>query len=118
VVRFQVTPKEDVSTRPDDVGRPDGLLQSDGAVWTWPGTVHPWGSPALFVLVTGTYAAGKFLASLLADASELQSVLFIPAGITVAFLIRLPRRYWWLVLAGAAVRGAAVPIVGAIGGDY
>jgi PAS domain S-box-containing protein len=65
-----------------------------------------WDVPGLplFVAVGLAYAAGSQLAIELVEASGLQSVFFIPAGITVAVLLRVPRRQWWLVLlaAGAA----------------
>jgi len=53
--------------------------------------------------VVVAYALGAQVALLLIEASGLQGVLFIPSGITVAFLLRLPRRRWWVVLLGAAV---------------
>ncbi len=58
----------------------------------------------LFVAVGLAYAAGSQLAIELVKASDLQSVFFVPAGITLAVLLRVPRRQWWLVLlaAGAA----------------
>lgn len=74
-----------------------------GSIWTWPDRLGPWRIPGLFLVVAVAYAAGSQLALLLIEASGLQGVLFIPSGITVAFLLRLPRRHWWVVLLGAGV---------------
>lgn len=43
------------------------------------------------------------MALYLVDVSDLQGVLYISSGVTVAFLLRLPRRFWWIVLLGAGV---------------
>ncbi|MFZ0013911.1 MAG: SpoIIE family protein phosphatase [Acidimicrobiia bacterium] len=50
-----------------------------------------------------TYGLGSKLALLLIEASGLQGVFFIPSGITVAFLLRLRRGLWWIVLLGAGL---------------
>lgn len=65
----------------------------------------------LFALVVVAYGAGSRLALLLIEASGLQGVFFIPAGVTVAFLIRLPRRLWWLVLAAAGLTELFMDVV-------
>jgi serine phosphatase RsbU (regulator of sigma subunit)/integral membrane sensor domain MASE1/anti-sigma regulatory factor (Ser/Thr protein kinase) len=62
--------------------------------------------------VAVAYAAGSQLALLLIEASGLQGVLFIPSGITVAFLLRLPRRLWWVVLLGAGVAEFVMDVTG------
>lgn len=74
-----------------------------GSVWAWPERHGPFGMPALFALVVVSYGFGSKLALQLIEASGLQGVLFIPAGITVAFLLRVPRRLWWIVLAAAGL---------------
>lgn len=70
------------------------------SLWQWPDR-RPWGRPALFLLTAASYALGSGLALLLIEESGLSSVFFIPAGVTVAFLISLPRRSWWVVLLAA-----------------
>lgn len=68
-------------------------------------TAGPDGVPAalLFGLVFVGYLAGSEVAFRLADAADLSAVLFVPAGITVAALIRNPVRRWPVVLVAAAV---------------
>lgn len=57
---------------------------------------------ALFAVVVAGYLLGSELAFRLADAADLQAVLFIPAGITVGALVRTsPRRWPYLLLAAA-----------------
>ena len=68
-------------------------------------------SPGLFVLVLIGYAAGSKLALVLAEESGLGGVLFIPAGITVAALLRLPRSQWWLVLLAAGLAEATLDML-------
>jgi len=74
-----------------------------GSFWTWPETSERWGLPLLFLVVVTAYGIGSKLALLLIEASDLQGVLFIPSGITVAFLIRLRHRLWWVVLLAAGL---------------
>lgn len=88
----------------------DGRLVPKGAIWVWPDRLRRWGNPVLFATVVVAYAAGSRLALLLIEASDLQGVLFIPSGITVAFLLRLPRRRWWVVLLGAGVAEFAMDV--------
>jgi hypothetical protein len=52
----------------------------------------PWYLPLLFITVVITYGVGSWIALRLIEASDLHGVLFISAGITVAFLLRLRRR--------------------------
>lgn len=78
-------------------------------MWSWPDRL---GRPLLFVIVAATYAVGARLAILLIEASGLQGVFYIPAGITVAFLLRLPLRYWWVVLVGAGFAEVAMDLLG------
>lgn len=77
-------------------------------LWTWPDRSWPRGMVWLFLIVIVTYALGSGLALLLIEASGLQGVFFIPSGITVAFLLRLRRRLWWVVLVGAGVTELAM----------
>jgi serine phosphatase RsbU (regulator of sigma subunit)/anti-sigma regulatory factor (Ser/Thr protein kinase)/integral membrane sensor domain MASE1 len=53
--------------------------------------------------VAAIYAFGAIIAAELIDESSLQGVFFIPAGLTVAFLLRLPRSLWWVVLLAAGI---------------
>jgi len=89
-----------------DLGDDSGHAHRLHGTWVWP-RERPW---ALFVLTAAGYAAGSYLALKLIAESGLSSVFFIPAGLTVAFLLRTNRRYWWLVIAGAAVAEAAMDI--------
>lgn len=57
----------------------------------------------LFLVAGLSYAFGSRLAIALIEASGLQGVFFIPAGLTVAFLLRLERRFWWVVLVAAGL---------------
>ena len=59
--------------------------------------------PLLFLAVFAGYVAGSEIAFRLADAAGLAAVLFAPAGITVAALLRSPWRSWPVVLAAAAL---------------
>jgi len=83
-----------------------------GATWTWPERLGRWGPVTLLFVVVVAYSVGSWLALRLIEASGLQSVFFIPSGITVAFLLRLPRRSWWLVLAGAGIAEFVMDVVG------
>src|SRR5262245_11235886 len=65
----------------------------------------------VFLLVLIGYAAGSKLALLLAEQSGLDAVFFIPAGITVAALLRMPRDQWWLVLVAAGLAEATVDLL-------
>lgn len=84
-----------------------------GGQWQWP-TSSRWGPGLLLLLTAASYAAGSQLALLLIQESGLAGVFFIPAGITVAFLLRVPRRSWWLVLAAAAMAEAAMDLLAGI----
>jgi integral membrane sensor domain MASE1 len=77
--------------------------------WRWP-TERPGGLAVLFVMSAGFYALGLQLALELIDASGLSSVFFIPAGITVGFLLRLPRHAWWVVLVAVGLVEAAMDL--------
>ncbi len=76
---------------------------TSNTAWTWPLRSAPWGRSFLFLLVLIAYSAGLKTALLIIDMSGLEAVFFIPAGITVAFLIRLPRSLWWIVLTAALI---------------
>lgn len=71
--------------------------------WWWPLRNGARGLVGLFVLVAVCYGIGSKLAILLVEASDLQGVFFIPAGITVAFLLRIPGRAWWVILLAASL---------------
>lgn len=65
-------------------------------IWRWPQT-SSYGLLRLFLLTAITYSLGSQLALALIRESGLSSVFFIPAGITAAFLLRVPRGSWWAV---------------------
>lgn len=83
-----------------------------GAIWNWPTDSGARGKVLLFVLVALTYAAGSEIALALIERSGLQGVFFIPAGITVAFLLRLQRSVWWIVLAAAGIAEFTMDVLG------
>ncbi|NNE11938.1 MAG: SpoIIE family protein phosphatase [Ilumatobacter sp.] len=65
--------------------------------------VERWNDPWVVALSVGLgYALGSEAAFRFADATDLQAVFFIPSGITLAALVRLPRTRWWVVLAAIA----------------
>ena len=74
-----------------------------GSIWHWPEGRGPWRRLLLFTVVAVAYGLGSEMALRLIEASGLQGVLFIPSGITVAFLLRLPRTSWWVVLVAAGL---------------
>lgn len=88
----------------NDTEKSDDTAQlTAGSMWTWPDRMGRGGQLALFVVVAAAYAVGAQLAFLLIEVSGLQGVLFIPAGVTVAFLLRLSRHHWWIVLLAAGL---------------
>ena len=95
---------------PDEAASGTAVTPRTAATWGWP-SIGPWGTTGLFLLTAVSYAAGSRLALELIETSGLSGVFFIPAGITVAFLLRLPRHKWWVVLAGAAVAEAAMDLL-------
>ncbi|MGH8944682.1 MAG: MASE1 domain-containing protein, partial [Acidimicrobiia bacterium] len=62
-------------------------------------------------MVALAYAAGSQFAMLILERSGLQSVFFIPAGITLAFLLRLDKSYWWIVLLAAGLTEAGIDLI-------
>lgn len=80
-----------------------------GATWEWP-VRRRWGRWLLFGVTVASYGIGSQLALLLIESSGLQGVFFIPAGITVAFLLRLQRRQWWIVLLAAGLTELSVDL--------
>lgn len=86
-----------------------------GALWTWPARSPRWGKVQLFAVVVLAYGIGSQLALVLVEVSDLQGVLFISSGVTVAFLLRLPRRLWWIVLLGAGVTEFLLDLNGGFG---
>ena len=81
-----------------------------GSRWTWPRET-PFGLIRLFLVVALGYAAGSQVAMVVIERSGLQSVFFIPAGITVAFLLRLDKSYWWIVIVAAGLTEAGMDLV-------
>ena len=90
-------------------------VHQPGAVWMWPLRGGGWRMPLLFATVAICYAAGSFVALRLIEVSDLQDVLFIPAGITVAFILRLRRRTWWVVLTAAGLTEYFIDVVAGFG---
>lgn len=80
-----------------------------GGIWRWPDEQR-WGRVRLFLLTALGYSAGSQLALLLIKDSGLSSVFFIPAGITVAFLLRVQRRSWWVVVLAAGIAEATMDL--------
>lgn len=65
--------------------------------------LESWNNPwFVFAAVTVGYLIGSEAAFRFADVTDLQAVFFIPSGITLAALVRLPRSRWWVVLASIA----------------
>jgi serine phosphatase RsbU (regulator of sigma subunit)/integral membrane sensor domain MASE1 len=81
-----------------------------GSRWTWPRET-PFGLIRLFLVVAVGYAAGSQVAMVIIERSGLQGVFFIPAGITVAFLLRLAKSYWWIVIVAAGLTEAGIDLV-------
>jgi serine phosphatase RsbU (regulator of sigma subunit) len=77
--------------------------------WSWPDRAS-WGGTRLFLLTAASYALGSLPAQFLINESGLSAVFFIPAGISVAFLLRLPRRWWWVVLAAVGSTEAVLDL--------
>ena len=80
-----------------------------GSIWLWPQR-KPWGPVGLFALTVGAYVAGSQVAWEILDFSGLSAVFFIPAGVTVGFLLRVSRGQWWIVLAAAGIAEASVDL--------
>lgn len=91
-----------MTSRTDDTTI-DAVSDPEAPWWWWPLRNGVRGYLGLFGLVVVCYGIGSILAIQLAEASELQGVFFIPAGITVAFLLRVPKRAWWVILLAAAL---------------
>ena len=94
-----------------DTHTSEQTVSNAGATWTWPERMGPWGPVSLLFVVVVSYSVGSWLALRLIEASGLQSVFFIPSGITVAFLLRLSRRSWWLVLVGAGLAEFVMDVI-------
>lgn len=90
-----------------------GPAERPGSVWRWPDR-RPWGPFGLFALTAAAYAAGAQIAQLILELSGLSAVFFIPAGVTVAFLLRLRRLHWWIVLLAAAGVEATTDLISGI----
>ena len=113
-------------------GAPPG--QARPVTGTWIRWREAAGAVGLFVVIAAVHAAGTGIVSDLSRVSASGEVLFPAAGVTVAALLLLPRRWWPVVLAaafgselaadlvmgeaavtaaGSAVAGAAGPAAGA-----
>lgn len=87
-----------------DTAKSDDTTQlTAGRMWTWPDRMERKGQLVLFVIVAAANAVGAQVAFVLIGAFGLQGALFIPAGITVAFLLRLSKNHWWVVLLAAGL---------------
>lgn len=82
----------------------------DPTAWQWPDLLT-WGRTRLFLLTVAAYVLASVPAHILIRESGLSSVFFIPAGLSVAFLLRLPSRHWWVVLAAIGVGETAMDVV-------
>jgi serine phosphatase RsbU (regulator of sigma subunit) len=82
------------------------LVESPGHLWQWPESAS--GQVGLFGVVLFGYVLGSALALYLIEVSGLSSVFFIPAGLTVAFLLRTPKRLWVVILVAAGLGEAAM----------
>ncbi len=87
-----------------------------GTEWRWPANGLS-GRFGLFLLTLCVYAAGSQIALQLIEISGLSGVFFIPAGITVAFLLRLPRHLWWIVLLAAGMAEAVMDLASGLPAD-
>jgi anti-sigma regulatory factor (Ser/Thr protein kinase)/integral membrane sensor domain MASE1 len=90
-----------VTTRQDDrseIGEGFGPI-----LWSWPSDRGLIGVLGLLFLSATLYAIGSGVALQLIELSGLDGVFYIPAGITLAFLLRIPVRMWWVVLIAAFV---------------
>jgi serine phosphatase RsbU (regulator of sigma subunit)/anti-sigma regulatory factor (Ser/Thr protein kinase)/integral membrane sensor domain MASE1 len=89
-----------VATTQDDLAELEGFRP---VLWSWPSDRGLSGVLGLFLLSAALYAVGSGVALQLIELSGLDGVFYIPAGITLAFLLRLPTRMWWVVLIAAFV---------------
>jgi serine phosphatase RsbU (regulator of sigma subunit)/integral membrane sensor domain MASE1 len=78
--------------------------------WRWADSA-PRGVLLLFLVTAASYALGSLPAQILLQETGLSAVFFIPAGISVAFLLRLPRNRWWVVLAAVAVTEVIMDLI-------
>lgn len=90
---------------PLDVGNPPPSESSSRWSSRWVTWWATWGSTGwvMACLVGGMYVIGSEAAFRYADATGLQAVFFIPAGITFAALVRTQRAEWWMVLLAVAI---------------
>jgi serine phosphatase RsbU (regulator of sigma subunit)/integral membrane sensor domain MASE1 len=83
----------------------------DGSDRRWGWTESPGGEAKVFLVVLVAYALGSAFALYLIELSGLSSVFFIPAGVTLAFLLRTSRRLWPWILVAAAMAEASMDLV-------
>jgi serine phosphatase RsbU (regulator of sigma subunit)/anti-sigma regulatory factor (Ser/Thr protein kinase) len=95
--------------RPDDPSEVDDSFGP--SLWSWPSDGGLYGILGLLFLSAALYAIGSGVALQLIELSGLDGVFYIPAGITLAFLLRLPTRMWWVVLIGAFVTEYAADVL-------
>ncbi|HJQ78148.1 MAG TPA: SpoIIE family protein phosphatase [Acidimicrobiia bacterium] len=106
-----------MTTQPDtaDPASQELAPGRDGATWSWHRRLGWWGYPVLFALAFGSYALGSRFSIFLLDISGLEAIVFLPAGLTVAFLLRLPTNVWWIVLAAVALAEFGVDYLSDLG---
>lgn len=90
-------------------------LPISGALWRWPSRNGTRGAVGLFAVVFLLYALGSGVALQLIEWFALDGVFFIPSGITLAFLLRLPRGHWWIVLAAAGSAEYVMDVLSGLG---
>lgn len=70
----------------------------------------------MFLLTAVLYGGGSGIARLLLNQTDLGAVFFIPAGITIGFLLRTEKRVWWVVLLAAGVAEFSMNLLGEYSG--
>ena len=92
-------------------GRPGSLAAARPLLGTWIRWREAAGAVVVFVVIAAVHAAGTGIVSDLNRVSASGEVLFPAAGVTVAALLLLPRRWWPVVLAAAFCSELAADLV-------
>ena len=92
-------------------GRPGSSAAARPVMGTWIRWRGVAGAVGLFAVIAAVHAAGTGIISDLNRVSASGEVLFPAAGVTVAALLLLPRRWWPLVLAAAFCSELAADLV-------
>ena len=131
LARPQASPAQETAAAPGG-GPQAGAAQ--GAGWGWPRASPRLGVVALFLVVAAAHAAGTAVVYQFNHLTSAGEVFFPAAGVTVAALLLVPRRWWLVVLvatfaselaadlilgeataaaAGSALANTAEPVLGA-----